>query len=666
MSYRTEFGGDEKILGTRYNRGREVSLVAAESWGRIVGKKLLKTSHALSVGITAVCVLLANGCSKSAGNVVAVSVSPPTASLILGQSLTLTATVTGATNTNVNWNPQFLSSKAPCQYTTQASNATKPSALTDCPSDGSFGTLTNLQATGTATYTAPSKLPDPNTYPSLQIVITAQAVQSTTKTGTAKITLISGISVVLSPATASVPTQELQQFSVLLTNDLQNKGVTWLLTQNVPNTNSSGTFLNYPQLPTCSPSCGTITPQTNNPNVAVYTAPSTVPTAITPAQKNNTNVVNQVTIVATSAADTNEFTFGTITVVSGGPITFNGISPTIAPQGATAWDIYLNAPNMSSSSSIILNGPGIGTVKKDSTSGQVKILFPLPTSSSSSSTTTTCNTTSSTSTNSCSTGARLRLNAQDLIASGPVTVSVVDPAQTCNGVAAQTPCTATGASTFNIIPVRPTSTATVPDDVVQGKLSQDTPVIIDGGYFGHGGNLAAVFFQGNNGIGLNPNVSSTSRQLDALFSANLFNSQSPGLYTLSVASRANPAPAATNPSVSNIALFPDYSATPPSVVASGIPVGSNQAASNPSAMDLDSTLGVLVVAEAGSATAAPPVPSGVQFYAIGKGSLTPIDSTGATCTTSCPITSQTFPGVSINIPTGISVNRVNHTVAIVN
>jgi DNA-binding beta-propeller fold protein YncE len=524
------------------------------------------------------------------------------------------------------------------------------------PNFSIFGTFTNQQATGTATFTAPNTLPDPTKYPGLQIVLTAQSVQNTAKTGASKITLISGITVVLTPFTASVPTQELQQFSVRLTNDLQNKGVTWSLTQNVPNTNSSGTFLNYPQLPTCSPTCGTITvPDPNNPNVAQYTAPSTIPTAITPAQKNNVNLPQDVTIVATSAADTNQFTIGTITIVKGGPITFNGISPTIAPQGATLWDIYLNAPNISSSSIITLTDANGGKVTKDSSSGQVKILFPLPPSS-----------TTSTTTAPGSTGARLRLNETDLGTSGPITVSVSDPAQPCNSIPAGTPCTATGATTFNIIPVRPTSTASVPDDVVQGKLSQDTPVIIDGGYFGPGGNLAAVFFDSSNGIGLDPNHPSTSRQLDALFKTTQFNSASPGLYTLSVDSRATPPPSPNNSSVTNIAVFPDYSVTPPTVT-SAIPVSAN-AGTNPSAIDIDSTFAVAVVSEVGSPATAntAAVPSAVQFYAIGKGTLTPIDSTGAACAVSCPITSQTFPNVSINMPTGISVNRVNHTVAVVN
>lgn len=608
-----------------------------------MGKKLPKIASVLSVGIAAICLLFSNGCGSSAANVITVSVSPSADTLILGQSVNLTATVSGATNTNVNWTPQFVSGKPPCQYTTTPSGG-KTSALTNCPADGSFGTLTNLEATGTATYTAPNVLPDPTKFPSLQIVITAQSVQSTAKTGTTKIALITGITLTLTPPSASVPTSELQQFSVRLTNDLQNKGVTWSVTQNVPNTNSSGTFLNYPQLPTCSPTCGMIAADPNNPNVAVYTAPSTIPTAITPAQKNNVNLPQDVTVVATAAADNTEFIIGTVTIVTGGPITFNGITPTIAPQGATLWDIYLNAPNISSASKILLTYPNsTQPVTKDSTSGQVKILFPLPTS-----------TTSTTSTTPLpgSTGARLRLNETDLATSGTVTVSVVDPVQTCNGAAAGTACTATGTSAFSIIPVRPTSTASIPNDVVQGKLSQDTPVIIDGGYFGPGGNLAAVFFQGNNGVGLNPNVQSTSRQLDALFKTTLFNSANPGLYQLSVDSRANPLPNPNNSSVTNIALFPDYSATPPAVVSTiapgyaGIPAGVD-----PSAVDIDSNLGVLVVAETGS--------NAVQFFSIGQGSLTPIDSNGASCMTACPVAVG-------KIPTGLSVNRVNHTVAIVN
>ncbi len=56
-----------------------------------------------------------------------------------------------------------------------------------------------------------------------------------------------------------------------------------------------------------------------------------------------------------------------------------------------------------------------------------------------------------------------------------------------------------------------------------------------------------------------------------------------------------------------------------------------------------------MVAETGS--------NAIQFYTIGNGTLTPLGA---------PITSATTPGVTINAPTGVSVNRANHTVAVVN
>lgn len=602
--------------------------------GETVVRKLAKTSSLVIAGIAAIGVFFSNGCGSGNGaNVITVSVTPSAASLILGQSVNLTATVSGATNLNVNWEP--------CQYTTTTTNSngtTKTATAKSCPPDGSLGTLTNEEATGTATFNAPSSLPSPTTYPGLIIIITAQSQQNTNKTGTTNLTVISGITASLTPQSASVPLTEVQQFSVLLTNDLQNQGVTWSLTQNNPYTNTSGTFLNYPKLATCSPTCGSVAPpDPNNPNVALYTAPSTIPSAITPTQTNNTNCPQNVTVVATSVADPTEFTIGTVTMVQAGPITFNGITPTIAPQGATLWDIYLNAPGISSSSVIQLTDSTGQTISKDSSSGQVKILFPLPPPPPTTTTTTTC-----TVTNPTSTGARLRLVETDLVAPGPITISVTDPKQTVTQ-------SSTGNFTYTVLGVRPTSIASTPDDVVQNATtpSQTTPVTIDGGYFGPTGNLATIFFQGN-GIAQNPNNPSSSRQLNSFIQSTQINSGSPGLYTLSVASRETPLPVPNNSSVTNIAVFPDYSATPPTV---NLPAGAIPAGTNPSAIDIDSTLGVVVVAETGS--------NAVQFFTIGQGTLTPISSTGAACATGCPVAVG-------KIPTNLSVDRVNHTVAVVN
>src|SRR6202171_631455 len=192
--------------------------------------KLATISNCIAAVMAAAC--LAAGCgSKSAVNTVVVTVTSSVGNtIIVGQSTTLTASVTGGTTTNtaVNWQP--------CQFTTTTVSGTTTTVSTpaNCPTDGTLGTLSNQQTTGTATYTAPIKIPDQTKYPGLQIVITAQSQQDTTKTGSVKLVLDSGIGVTLTPTTATVPTKELQKFNVVLANDLQIQGVTWLITQSTP------------------------------------------------------------------------------------------------------------------------------------------------------------------------------------------------------------------------------------------------------------------------------------------------------------------------------------------------------------------------------------------------------------------------------------------------
>lgn len=583
--------------------------------------KLWKISSYLALAVIAPCLLL-SGCGGSSGAIVtSVSVTSSVGNtLILGQSTTITATVTGPSNTEVTWEPGQPKGTN-CTFTTIPATPvgnTTPTAAKVCPTDGSFGTLSNEQATGTATFLAPSILPDPTTFPALTIIITVQSVADSSKNGTGTISLNidSGITVSLNPTTAAVPTLEKQPFFAILTNDLQNKGVTWTLTQTSPSSTTPTTPNIYAGLPTCTVSgnasgCGSIDSN------GIYTAPSAVPTDTTPTSTSTTPA--DVTIVATSVEDPTRFALGTITITAGGPITFNGITPTIAPQGAIYWDIYLNAPNISSASIINLTDANNGVTTLTSGSGQVKVLFPIPTG---------------TVVNPPSTGARIRLLANNLAKTGAVTISVTDPGE---------PVTTTpgGTFTYNILPVRPTALFSSPADVIQGGVaSGNIDLTIDGGYFGPSGQLANVTFQGNtipgttNGAG---QPLSYARQLDVQFPSGPVNNGLPGLYPLSVSRTTPPLPFTDNPAVTDLAVFPNYSANPPILV--GTPVA---AGTNPSAIDIDATLGVVVVAETGS--------NAVQFFSIGTGTLTPIGG---------PVTVG-------KVPTGLSVNRTNHTVAVVN
>lgn len=559
-----------------------------------------------------VCFFWLSGCGGGGrGNTVTVTVSSSLgSSVLIGQSTTLTAIVNGATNTKVNWEP--------CQFTTTtvSGTTTTTSKPANCPTDGSLGTISNQEDTGTATYTAPGKIPDQKTFPGLLIVITAQSQQNTKKTGSVTLILDSGIGVPLTPTTATVATKEQQQFSAPLTNDLQSQGVVWLVTQS-----TATATIPEPNLASCSPGCGTI--KSSGLYTGIYTAPATVPTSTTV-----TTTPADVTVVATSKADNTRFATGTITIIQGGPITFNGISPTIAPQGAAMWDIYLDAPNMSSASIITLTDQNGGMKAFNSSSNQIKVLFPIPTSAKP---------------NPAPIGARLRLFQSDLGAvntanpSIPLTytVSVTDPGEPVTKAAG-------GTFTFTLVPVRPTVVSSSPSGLVEGASSLEFPVRIDGGYFGPGGTFANVLFEGNQ-IPLETNGQgqplSNSRQLAASFSTGTINAGSPGLYPLSVARTASPLPNPNNAAVTTLAVFPDYSVGPP---ATPSPASAVAAGTNPSAIDIDPTLGIVVVAETGS--------NAIQFYTIGSGSLTPLGS----------------PVAVGQIPTGVSVNRTNHSVAVVN
>jgi DNA-binding beta-propeller fold protein YncE len=590
--------------------------------------KLWKISSYLTLALLAPC-LLFSGCGGGSNGAVVTTVSVISSqgnNLILGQSANLTATVVGPTNTNVTW--------VGCTFTiipaTPVGNTT-PSTAAPCPKDPNhspsdpnftiFGSLTNEQATGSATFTATSTLPDPTKFPSLVVIITVQAVGDSSKhgTGTISLTIESGVTVQVSPNTAAVPTNEKQPFFALLANDTQNKGVTWFLTQSTPTSTTPTTPNAFVGLPTCTVSgnatgCGSI--DTNG----VYTAPTTVPTASVPANASTTPT--DVTIVATSVEDPTRFALGTITITQGGPITFNGIAPNIAPQGAAFWDIYLNAPNLSSASQITLTDANGGTTALNSVSGQVKVLFPIPTG---------------TVTNPSSIGARIRLFSNNLAvaSANPITVSVTDAGQ---------PVTTnpTGVFTFNILPVRPTAVASTPADVIQGQggVNGDVDLAVDGGYFGDAGQLASVTYQGVTISGTTTGTGqpvSNSKQLHVQFPSAKVNNGLPGLYTLATGRTTAPLPFADNSAVTDLAVFPNYGSNPPVLVGSPIAAGTN-----PSAIDIDPTLGVVAVAETGS--------NAVQFYTVGQGTLTPAGG----------------PIPVGKVPTGLSINRTNHTVAVVN
>jgi DNA-binding beta-propeller fold protein YncE len=541
-----------------------------------VGIKFAKISKIAGLGFAAVCVWLAACSSGGGANVVVVTVSPPSATLVVNQAITLSALVTGATDTSVTWTCTFTTS-------TTAAGATTPTVSAAAPCTGAQGVLSNNQTT-TVTYTAPAKVPNPP--PTITITATSNANKK--KTGTATITLDSGIRVSVTPATATVATGSSFQFHASLTNDATPNDVTWLLAQ------ATATNVISPTATSCAPGCGSID------TTGLYTAPTTVPSTAT------------VTVIATSKLDTTRFATATVTVVQAGPISFSNVSPFVAPQGALFQDIFLTASNLTSSG-IAVNVSGV-TPPIDQLS-QVKVIFG-PSSSTS------------------SIGARVRLNAQQLAVAGSFTVSI-----TSSNPASPVTTVAGGNFTVNVVPVTPSVVASNPQSFPQNSQILPTGfqdpagpfMSIDGGYYGPPNNEVA--FAQLNGTALtaisNPNDTnvSTPRRLNVVLPNLLTLPSGPGLYPVTVTNHnASPSTAYTN-----IAVVPDYANTNPPGAPTAIPL---PAGSAPSAIAEDSVLGVAVVAEAGTSsiqfvdmrTATPallggPIPTGSIPASTAPGSL---------------------------------------------
>lgn len=605
----------KKSLGLRNWKNRSGSVALTELVGELVSTKFAILKILLTAAVLAVLTLSGCGGGSSVGNVVAVSVfqkGTPSAPLtvIVTQSLTLTATVTGSTNTNVTWS---------CTYATSTFDSTgKQTTGTAQACSADSGNIPANSTNTTVIFTAPQKIPDPTKITGtncsgaqtqtciLEVTITATSVADTKKTDTSVIQVDSGIFVGLSPATATVPTSSPFQFSATLTNDLQSLSVTWLISQGTIDLTKG---INYPQLTTCDPTCGHIDTTTG-----LYTAPPAVPTTAT------------VTLVATSKADPTRFAIGTITIVTAGAITFNGISPTVMPQGAATYDLYIFAPGVTSASQVIIT-PTQGSAKSyDFHNSQLKILFPIPT------TTVTAPT---------STGVRIRLNQSDLQTADTYTVSVSD--------ANHPPTLGLGPFAFSVIPVRATAVASQPDSYVQNSQSQEFSVLVNGGYFGPPPTpttapLVQATFLGNT---ISANAATASpRHLDLNFTAANANSAQPGLYQLSVGRTLPPLPAENNSSVTNMSLFPDYQNVSPAIGQSvPIPIFPGETAPpQPSAIDIDQQTGIAAVAITGL--------NRVDFFQVGgTGSAGTITSVGFTA--------------PVNVPTSVSINHTLHQVSVI-
>ena len=178
---------------------------------------------------------------------VAVNVSPSSAMVATSGTQQFTATVTGTSNTAVTW---------------EVNNIT-----------GGNSTVGTISSSGL--YTAPANVPNPSI-----VTVTAVSQADPTKSGSAQVTIVPGIAVVVSPSSASVAVGAVQQFTATVTGT-SNALVTWEVNNTAGGNSTVGTIS----------------------AVGLYKAPATLPSP------------NPVTVTAVSQADSSKSGSSTVTII---------------------------------------------------------------------------------------------------------------------------------------------------------------------------------------------------------------------------------------------------------------------------------------------------------------------------------------------------------------
>jgi DNA-binding beta-propeller fold protein YncE len=244
------------------------------------------------------------GCGKSTASTVSITISPTSASVITNRTQLFSGLVTGNSNTAITW------------------------SIT-CATGVAANTCGSIDATGL--YTAPATIPTVTTSgtttiaPTVTVTGTAQA--DTSKISTATLTIVTGISIAITPTTATVGTGEHFLFAATVNNPGCNltsnptcQNVTWSLSTTVTGIGAIGS------------------------TTGVYTAPTSVPSP------------SSVIITATSVADTSVTATAAVTVVTAANPTVTSVSPNTTALGGLFQDIYITGTNFISTDNVFING----------------------------------------------------------------------------------------------------------------------------------------------------------------------------------------------------------------------------------------------------------------------------------------------------------------------
>jgi DNA-binding beta-propeller fold protein YncE len=502
------------------------------------------------------------------------------------------STVTGTSTSTVNWliclPPPNLTVKNPIPL--------------NCGQLTGFGSISN-----TGLYIAPPTAPTPNIF-----VVAAQSTVNTNIYGISFVEVGSGIRVSISPPSATVAPGESFLFTPTVTGTT-NTAVTWSVTGDsmtvVGGNSTIGFICPNPAAPQPCPA-------------GTYIAPLTSP--------------GNVTITATSAADTSQSATASVTVsTSASQTTISSIVPAMAQEGSVQQDIYVNGTNFSSSSKVLANGVAVPTVFISAT-----LL-------------------------------RATIPAAQLVSTAACSPQTVPPqipivVQSQNGDISLP-------QSLTINPSRPALVTSSPDSTVASAAN--VGVTLTGGYFSP---CTTAFF---NNKPETVSLGGSTRVLQLTISDTDFGP--PGLYPIVVKNTDVVAP---NPSISavNLSIEPGPTSFPTA------PSGTIGVGAGPSAIAIDPVLDMAVVANSGAGTvsiinlatnavvpvAVGPNPTGVAIddqlphhlavvvnngpEASGGNSVTAIDLTTLTVTSTLAFPDTSVPPNTVALPFSIGINSSTH------
>ncbi|MGB6431961.1 MAG: hypothetical protein WBF06_15365 [Candidatus Acidiferrales bacterium] len=542
----------------------------------------------LALGL--LCAAITLGCSSSPSNIV-ITLSETAVVVDLNTQQAFTATVSGTTNTAVTW---------------EVTGATGAAVA------GGNTTIGTIDTNGT--YTAPAVLPCvPTPTAACMVTVTAVSSANTSITASATVTLSSGITLTVSPASATIGTQESYPFTSTVAGTT-NTAVTWCV--------------DY------TPSGGSLECTTSNPNGTIgastgtFTAPEFAPTAA-------------VTLVATSVQDPSVTADATVTVITAVDPTVSAVSPTTAPQGSTFEDVYLTGTNFISTTSVLVNGTPLPAFNN----GVDSVSLPNPTFAGLGSTNAIGGETTT-----------LRARIPDFMLTTPPTppntTSTLTITVERQGGTPQS-CASPALCQIALTPVRPAIAGPSPDSVLQGSAGS-VNFNVDGGYFGT--NSSPVVTGKFNGsarttvVNSSLNPVNSGRQLSVVVGGglNAGDLTTPGLYPVTIQNNAEPQQVAT----ANLAVRPAYS-PPASVISTITNTVASLPGTKPSAVAIDTSTALAVVVNSGS--------NDVTLLDLSSG--TPVVVVASLCTgavspapTPCPVSG----------PTGVAVDNIRHIALVAN